>query len=80
MARLVGAGRTNAGTGRELHMSTATGKAYMTRILAKLGLDNRVQVALLVNDAGEVHPRTLFLRIRRWARGPGTGRVGDLRR
>jgi DNA-binding NarL/FixJ family response regulator len=52
VARLVGAGLTNAEIGRELHMGTATVKAYMTRILAKLGLDNRVQVALLVNDAG----------------------------
>ena len=32
-------------------MSTATVKAYMTRILTKLELANRVQVALLVHDA-----------------------------
>ncbi|GAA0797362.1 response regulator transcription factor [Spirilliplanes yamanashiensis] len=51
VARLVGAGRTNAEIGRELHMSTATVKAYMTRILAKLDVGNRVQVALIVNDA-----------------------------
>ena len=51
VARLVGAGRTNADIGRELHMSTATVKAYMTRILAKLDVTNRVQVALIVNDA-----------------------------
>ena len=32
-------------------MSTATVKAYMSRILTKLDLGNRVQVALLVHDA-----------------------------
>jgi len=34
-------------------MSTATVKAYMSRILTKLDLTNRVQVALLVHDADE---------------------------
>jgi DNA-binding NarL/FixJ family response regulator len=33
-------------------MSTATVKAYMSRILTKLDLNNRVQVALVVHDAG----------------------------
>jgi DNA-binding NarL/FixJ family response regulator len=33
-------------------MSTATVKAYMTRILTKLDLTNRVQVALVVQEAG----------------------------
>jgi DNA-binding NarL/FixJ family response regulator len=51
VAALVGQGRTNAEISRELLMSTATVKAYMTRILTKLGLTNRVQVALLVHDA-----------------------------
>ncbi|MFI5953321.1 response regulator [Cryptosporangium sp. NPDC051539] len=51
VATLVGHGRTNSEIGRELLMSTATVKAYMTRILTKLGLTNRVQVALLVHDA-----------------------------
>jgi DNA-binding NarL/FixJ family response regulator len=51
VAALVGQGRTNSEIGRELLMSTATVKAYMTRILTKLGLTNRVQVALLVHDA-----------------------------
>jgi DNA-binding NarL/FixJ family response regulator len=32
-------------------MSTATVKAYVSRILTKLALTNRVQVALLVHDA-----------------------------
>jgi DNA-binding NarL/FixJ family response regulator len=34
-------------------LSTATVKAYMSRILTKLDLNNRVQVALLVHDADE---------------------------
>ena len=51
VAALVGKGRTNSEIGRELLMSTATVKAYMSRILTKLELTNRVQVALLVHDA-----------------------------
>jgi DNA-binding NarL/FixJ family response regulator len=53
VAVLVGQGRTNQEIGRELLMSTATVKAYMSRILTKLDLNNRVQVALLVHDADE---------------------------
>lgn len=52
VAVLVGQGQTNSEIGRELLMSTATVKAYMSRILTKLDLNNRVQVALLVHDAG----------------------------
>ncbi|MEU2437420.1 LuxR C-terminal-related transcriptional regulator [Streptomyces rubradiris] len=33
-------------------MSEGTVKAHVSRALAKLGLSNRVQVALLVRDAG----------------------------
>lgn len=51
VARLVGQGRTNQEIGRELVMSTATVKAYVSRILTKLDLNNRVQIALLVHDA-----------------------------
>jgi DNA-binding NarL/FixJ family response regulator len=35
-----------------LFMSVATVKAHVTRLLAKLELDNRVQIALLAHDAG----------------------------
>jgi DNA-binding NarL/FixJ family response regulator len=51
VATLVGQGRTNSEIGHELLMSTATVKAYMSRILTKLDLNNRVQVALVVHDA-----------------------------
>jgi DNA-binding NarL/FixJ family response regulator len=52
VALLVGQGRTNSEIAQELLMSTATVKAYMSRILTKLDLNNRVQVALVVHDAG----------------------------
>jgi DNA-binding NarL/FixJ family response regulator len=51
VALLVGQGRTNHDIGQELRISTATVKAYMSRILTKLDLNNRVQVALMVHDA-----------------------------
>jgi DNA-binding NarL/FixJ family response regulator len=51
VAHLVGRGLTNSEIGTELLMSTATVKAYVSRILAKLDLNNRVQIALLVHDA-----------------------------
>jgi DNA-binding NarL/FixJ family response regulator len=51
VAVLVGRGRTNNEIAGELVMSTATVKAYMSRILTKLDLDNRVQLALVVRDA-----------------------------
>ncbi|MFE7425538.1 response regulator [Streptomyces sp. NPDC014735] len=49
---LLGEGLSNAGAGRRLHMSEATVKTYVSRILAKLGCENRVQAALLARDAG----------------------------
>jgi DNA-binding NarL/FixJ family response regulator len=55
VALLVGQGRTNQEIAGELIMSTATVKAYMSRILTKLELTNRVQVALLVSEADQKH-------------------------
>ncbi|MDQ1287112.1 MAG: hypothetical protein QG622_677 [Actinomycetota bacterium] len=51
VARAVGRGLTNAELAGELFMSVATVKAHVSRLLAKLDLENRVQVALLVHDA-----------------------------
>ncbi|MFB4318676.1 response regulator [Actinomadura sp. 21ATH] len=51
VATLVGRGRTNSEIGRELSLSVATVKAYVSRMLTKLELNNRVQIALLVHDA-----------------------------
>ncbi|MEU3452947.1 response regulator transcription factor [Micromonospora sp. NPDC006766] len=52
VAVALGQGRTNAEIAAELFMSVATVKAYVSRLLTKLDLNNRVQVALLVHDAG----------------------------
>jgi DNA-binding NarL/FixJ family response regulator len=51
VARAVGQGKTNADIATELYMSVATVKAHVTRLLSKLDVQNRVQIALLVNDA-----------------------------
>ncbi|RKS73286.1 LuxR family two component transcriptional regulator [Actinomadura pelletieri DSM 43383] len=51
VAALVGRGRTNSEIGAELSLSVATVKAYVSRLLTKLELNNRVQIALLVHDA-----------------------------
>jgi DNA-binding NarL/FixJ family response regulator len=49
--RLVAEGLSNAEIGRRLHMSEATIKTYVSRILTKLDCANRVQVALLAREA-----------------------------
>jgi DNA-binding NarL/FixJ family response regulator len=51
VALAVGQGLANADIAAELHMSVATVKAHVSRLLAKLEVDNRVQIALLVHDA-----------------------------
>jgi len=52
VALAIARGCSNAEIGAELFMSVATVKAHVTRLLAKLELDNRVQIALLAHDAG----------------------------
>ncbi|WP_151480185.1 response regulator [Streptomyces albicerus] len=52
VAVAVGQGRSNAEIATELFMSIATVKTHVSRILAKLDLNNRVQIALLTYDAG----------------------------
>jgi DNA-binding NarL/FixJ family response regulator len=52
VAVAIGEGKSNAEIAAELYMSVATVKAHVTRVLQKLELDNRVQVALLAHDAG----------------------------
>ena len=51
VADLVGQGCSNADIASKLHMSVATVKAHVSRLLVKLEVENRVQVALLVQDA-----------------------------
>lgn len=44
-------GLSNAEIAERMYLSVATVKACVTRILARFGLTNRVQVAILVHDA-----------------------------
>ena len=53
VAVAIGRGKSNAEISRELYMSIATVKAHVSRLLDKLGFNNRVQIALLAHDAGE---------------------------
>jgi DNA-binding NarL/FixJ family response regulator len=55
VARAVGLGHGNAEIAATLHLSVATIKGHVSRLLDKLEVDNRVQIALLVQAAGE-HP------------------------
>ena len=48
----VGRGSANAQIAAALHLSVPTVKTHVSAILAKLDLNNRVQIALLVHDAG----------------------------
>lgn len=54
VAVAIGRGCSNADIGRDLHLSVATVKAHVSRLLSKLDLNNRVQIALLAHDAGEL--------------------------
>ncbi|WP_433060301.1 response regulator [Dactylosporangium sp. CS-033363] len=51
LAAAVGQGSSNAEIAAALRMSVPTVKAHVSRLLAKLALNNRVQIALLVQDA-----------------------------
>jgi DNA-binding NarL/FixJ family response regulator len=48
----VGRGLSNAEIGAALFMSEATVKAHVSRLLVKLHVANRVQIAILAHDAG----------------------------
>jgi DNA-binding NarL/FixJ family response regulator len=52
VAVAIGQGKSNADIAAELYMSVATVKAHVSRLLTKLELGNRVQIALLAHDAG----------------------------
>jgi DNA-binding NarL/FixJ family response regulator len=52
VAVAVGAGASNAEIAGQLYMSEATVKAHVSRLLSKLSVANRVQVAIVVHDAG----------------------------
>ncbi|MGW1407631.1 response regulator [Streptomyces sp. NPDC002403] len=52
VALSVARGRSNAEIAATLYLSVATVKTQVSRILARFGFNNRVQIALLVHDAG----------------------------
>jgi DNA-binding NarL/FixJ family response regulator len=52
VALAVGQGKSNAEIGTELFMSVATVKAHVSRVLTKLEATNRVQIAIVVHEAG----------------------------
>ena len=52
VALAVGQGHGNAEIAAALHLSVATVKGHVSRLLEKLEVDNRVQTALLVQEAG----------------------------
>ena len=52
MLRLLGTGESNAELAKQLYVSEATVKTYVSRLLAKLDLANRTQAAILAHEAG----------------------------
>lgn len=51
VALAIGEGHPNAVIAKDLHLSVPTVKAHVSRLLEKLEVDNRIQIALLVQDA-----------------------------
>ncbi|WP_052850329.1 response regulator [Streptomyces avicenniae] len=51
---LVGSGLSNTEIAEHLHLSVATAKTYVTRLLSKLGARDRVQLVILAYEAGLV--------------------------
>ena len=56
VVRLVAAGLSNAEIASQLYLSEATIKSHITRILARLGLRDRVQIAVFAYENGFVRP------------------------
>jgi DNA-binding NarL/FixJ family response regulator len=56
IARMIGRGMSNSEIAAESFLSVATVKTHIGQIFTKLGLNSRVQVALLVHEAGSAHP------------------------
>jgi len=54
--RLVASGLSNAEIGRSLFLSEATVKTYVSRLLTKLGVRDRVQLTVLAYESGMVVP------------------------
>jgi DNA-binding NarL/FixJ family response regulator len=56
IARAVAQGLSNAEIGKELFLSEATVKTHVTRVLAKLGLRDRVQIVVAAYESGLIQP------------------------
>jgi DNA-binding NarL/FixJ family response regulator len=52
VALAVGRGLSNAEIAGELYLSVPTVKAHVSRLFEKLEVTNRVQIAIVVHDAG----------------------------
>ena len=55
---LVGQGLSNQEIARSFSLAEGTVKAHVSAILLRLGLNNRVQAAVLAHEAGLVRSRT----------------------
>jgi DNA-binding NarL/FixJ family response regulator len=53
VAAAIASGASNAEVAASLFMSEATVKAHVSRLFTKLGVTNRVQIAIVVHDAGQ---------------------------
>ena len=53
VAAAIGSGASNAEVAASLFMSEATVKAHVSRLFTKLNVVNRVQIAIVVHDAGQ---------------------------
>ncbi|AEV84744.1 LuxR family transcriptional regulator [Actinoplanes sp. SE50] len=53
----VGRGRSNPEIAADLHITVATVKTYVSRLLAKLGARDRIQLVIIAYDAGLVTAR-----------------------
>lgn len=53
---LLGAGLSNAEIARRLYLVEGTVKAYVSTLMSRLGVRNRVQAAILAHEAGLVEP------------------------
>lgn len=63
IADAVADGLSNSEIGERLHLSVGTVKAHLSSALAKLGLDNRVQLALLARDGRDGSSRSDAARV-----------------